>query len=128
MNRMINTPIMTESEVELVNSLTTSILETSIPDAFSNKESGSSYMPDISFSGDNSDDELMSKVRFITSSSPTLVKKIKKEKTATIPKNSKGHPKMAGKVPRKELMLSSSTNVSTPNNSEVQARETSKLD
>ena len=33
---------------------------------------------------------------------------------------------MAGKVPRKELMLSTSTNVSTPNNSEVQAREASK--
>ena len=33
---------------------------------------------------------------------------------------------MAGKVPRKKLMLSTSTNVSTPNNSEVQARETSK--
>ena len=55
-------------------------------------------------------------------------KKKKKEKTAIIciPKNSKGHPKIAGKVPRKELMLSTSTNVSTPNNSEVQARETSK--
>ena len=86
MNRMINTPIMTENEVELVNSLTTSILETSIPDAFSNKESDSSYMPDISFSGDNSDDELMSKVRFITSSSATLVKKKKKRKNSNHPK------------------------------------------
>ena len=49
MDRMINTPIMTEKKIELVNSLTTSILETSILDAFSNKESDSSYMPDISF-------------------------------------------------------------------------------
>ena len=49
MDRMINTPIMTEKEIELVNSLTTSILETSILDAFSYKESDSSYMPDISF-------------------------------------------------------------------------------
>ena len=74
MDRMINTPIMTEKEIELVNSLTTSILETSILDAFSNKESDSSYMPDISFSDDDSDDEWMSKVRFITSNSPTLMK------------------------------------------------------
>ena len=101
MNKMIDTAIMTEKEVELVNSLTTSILETSIPDAFSNKESDSSYMPDISFSDDDSDDELMSKVRFITSNSPTLMQDQKIEKTATIPQNSKGHPKIAGKVPRK---------------------------
>ena len=93
MNRMINTPIMTESEVELVNSLTTSILETSIPDALSNKESDSSYMSDISFSGDNSDDELMSKVRFITSSSPTLVKNIKKRKNSNHPKKQQRAPK-----------------------------------
>ena len=39
MNRMINTPIMTESEVGLVNSLTISILETSLLDGFLNKES-----------------------------------------------------------------------------------------
>ena len=38
MDRMINTPIMTEKEIELVNSLTTSILETSILDAFSIKK------------------------------------------------------------------------------------------
>ena len=86
MNKMINTAIMTEKEVELVNSLTTSILETSIPDAFSNKESDSSYMPNISFSDDDSDDELMSKVRFITSNSPTLMQD-KKIETATIPEN-----------------------------------------
>ena len=123
MNKMINTAIMTESEVELVNSSTTSIIETSIPDAFSNKESDSSYMPDISFSDDDSDDELMrSKVRFITSNSPTLMQD-KKIETAAIPENSKGHPKIAGKVHRKELKF---TNFSTPNNSGVQARETSK--
>ena len=58
MDRMINTPIMMESEIELVNSLTTSILETSILDAFPNKESDSSYMPDISFSDDDSEDSL----------------------------------------------------------------------
>ena len=86
MNKMINTAIMTESEVELVNSSATSIIETSIPDAFSNKESNSSYMPDISFSDDDSDDELMSKVRFITSNSPTLMQD-KKIETATIPEN-----------------------------------------
>ena len=74
MDRMINTLIMTESEIELVNSSTTSILETSILDAFPNKESDSSYMPDISFSDDDSDDEWMSKVRFITSNSPILMK------------------------------------------------------
>ena len=74
MDRMINTPIMTESEIELVNSLTTSILEISILDAFPNKESDSSYMPDIFFSDDDSDDEWMSKVRFITSNSPILMK------------------------------------------------------
>ena len=39
MNRMINTPIMTESEVGLVNSLAISILETSLLDGFLNKES-----------------------------------------------------------------------------------------
>ena len=65
---------MTESEIELVNSLTTSILEISILDAFPNKESDSSYMPDIFFSDDDSDDEWMSKVRFITSNSPILMK------------------------------------------------------
>ena len=122
---------MRESEVALVNSLTTSILKTSILDAFSNKESDSSYLPDISFSDEDSGDKLMSKIRFITSNSPTLLKKKKKnnkknKKTATIPKNSKGHPKIAGKVPRKELVLSTSTNISTPNNLEVQARKTSK--
>ena len=76
----------------------------------------------------------VNKVRFIsyyikfTNFNEKRKKKEKKEKTAIIciPKNSKGHPKIAGKVPRKELMLSTSTNVSTPNNSEVQARETSK--
>ena len=74
----------------------------------------------------------VNKVRFIsyyikfTNFNEKRKKKEKKEKTATIPENSKGHPKIAGKVPRKELMLSTSTNVSTPNNSEVQARETSK--
>ena len=127
MNRMINTPIMTESEVGLVNSLTISILETSLLDGFLNKESEWSYMPDISFSDDDSDDELTSKVRFITSNSPTLMKTKKKntEKTAIIPKNSKGHPKITGKVPRKEFTLSTST-VSTSNNLEAQARETSK--
>ena len=124
---------MRESEVALVNSLTTSILKTSILDAFSNKESDSSYLPDISFSDEDSGDKLMSKIRFITSNSPTLIKKKKKttkkqknKKTATIQKNSKGHPKIAGKVPRKELVLSTSTNISTPNNLEVQARKTSK--
>ena len=120
---------MRESEVALVNSLTTSILKTSILDAFSNKESDSSYLPDISFSDEDSGDKLMSKIRFITSNSPTLMKKKKtkkQKKTATIPKNSKGHPKIAGKVPRKELVLSTSTNISTPNNLEVQARKTSK--
>ena len=121
MNKMINTTIMTESEVELVKCLTTSILETSIPDAFSNKESDSSYMPDISSSDNDSDDELISKARFITSILPTLMQHKKIEKNSNYPKNSKGHPKIAGKVPRKELMF---TNVSTPNNSGVQARET----
>ena len=57
------------------------------------------------------------------SNSPTLKQDKKIEKTATIPKNSKGHPRIAGKVPRKELMF---TNVSTPNNLGVQAGETSK--
>lgn len=94
MDRMINTPIMTESEIELVNSLTTSILEISILDAFPNKESDSSYMPDISFSDDDSDDEWMSKVRFITSNSPILMKNknIKNSnyppKQQRVPKNS----------------------------------------
>ena len=64
-------------------------------------------MPDIYFSDDDSNDELMSKVRFIASNSPNSMKTKKKntEKTAIIPKNSKGHPKITGKVPRKELTL-----------------------
>ena len=57
------------------------------------------------------------------SNSPTLKQDKKIEKTTTIPKNSKGHPRIAGKVPRKELMF---TNVSPPNNLGVQAGETSK--
>ena len=45
-------------------------------------------MPDISFSDDDSDDELMSKVRFITSNSPTLMKKkkTKQKKPSNYPK------------------------------------------
>ena len=72
---MKNILILIESEIELVNGLTTSILETSIPDVFSNNESDSSCIPDISFSVDDSDDELMSKLRFITSNSQTLMGK-----------------------------------------------------
>ena len=79
---------MRESEAALVNSLTTSILKTSILDAFSNKESDSSYLPDISFSDEDSGDKLMSKIRFITSNSPTLMKK-KKNKT----KQNSNYPK-----------------------------------
>ena len=81
---------MRESEVALVNSLTTSTLKTSILDAFSNKESDSSYLPDISFSDEDSGDKLMSKIRFITSNSPTLIKK--KKKTTKKQKNS-NYPK-----------------------------------